>query len=163
MVPRPGVAERPLSTVPNAVLVKVSRRRAEFPSRAAALEHWCRAGGYAGWRDASLAAFGEYGLVERDGAVHLRCRPETEAAMLRPIFHVMEQSYPRSEVFGAFQEVSVPVCIADCSSSEPVYAPMVAAARELIPSAQHLTFPTGHCVAQQNPDTFTAAVLDFAG
>jgi pimeloyl-ACP methyl ester carboxylesterase len=32
----------------------------------------------------------------------------------------------------------------------------------LIPAARHLTFPTGHCVAQQDPELFASAVLDFA-
>lgn len=163
MVPRSDVVERPLSKVPNAVLVKVSRRRSVFPSVPDALEHLRRGAGFANWRPGSLQAFGEFGLVERDGTVQLRCHPETEAAMLRPIFHVMEQSYPRSEIFASLRELRMPVCVAGCSDSEVVYAPMVAAARELIPAARHLTFATGHCVAQENPEAFAAAVLDFAG
>ncbi|MDO3639376.1 alpha/beta fold hydrolase [Mycolicibacterium arseniciresistens] len=162
MVPREGVLEQELGKLPRAVVVKVQRRRNAFPSRQEALGHLSRTAGFAGWQDGGLRAFGDFGLVERDGAVYLRCHPESEAAMLRPIFHVMEQSYTRSEVFAPLRELRMPVCVASCANSEPVYAPMAAAARELIPAARHLTFPTGHCVAQQDPDLFASAVLDFA-
>jgi pimeloyl-ACP methyl ester carboxylesterase len=144
------------------VLEKVRRRRSSFPSREGAIEHLRKSPGFAGWSASSMHAFTEHGLELRDGALHLRCKPETEAAMLLHIFRVMEQSYAGSQVFEPLTRIDAPVCLASCERSEIVYKPMIAAALELLPSAARRTFATGHCVAQQEPTLFASAVLEFA-
>ncbi|MGW4368288.1 alpha/beta fold hydrolase [Nocardia takedensis] len=163
MIPREDVVpDQPLGQIPSFVLGKVRERRSEFPDPEQARTRLARGSGFAGWRDAPLRAFVEHGLVRRDGAWHLRCAPSTEAAMLLPIFRAMEQSYANSEIFASLVTLRVPVCLASCQSSEPVYAPMVTAAEKLLPGLERTHFATGHCVVQQDPDAFAAAVLRFA-
>jgi DNA-binding Lrp family transcriptional regulator len=63
---------------------------------------------FLGWREDVLRAFVEHGLVQDGDQVVLRCRPRTEAAMLEPIFRVMDGSYRDSQLFDALRHVPCP-------------------------------------------------------
>lgn len=61
-----------------------AKRRAEFPSKAAAFEAYRGRGGFKTWSDAQLADYVEAGFRETaDGQVALTCRPEWEASNFR--------------------------------------------------------------------------------
>lgn len=153
--------ELPLGELPSIALEKVRGRRNSFADKGEALARLGRAPAFAGWHGSLVGTFIEHGL-EQDGEVfRLRCAPATEAAMLAPIFRVMEQSYRRSAAFASLADLAMPIRIGSCEHSGPLYPPMVAAAMKLIPHATEHTFATGHCVAQQDPDAFVAAVLEF--
>jgi pimeloyl-ACP methyl ester carboxylesterase len=163
MVPGDDAApEPPLAELLRWALDKIRSRRSTFESREAALEWMSKAAAFAGWREPLVSTFVDHGLIrDRDGFT-LRCRPAVEAAMVEPIFRVMGQTYRSSAQFAALSQLSMPVRIAACEHSGPLYPPMVTAAKALISHASDHFFTTGHCVAQQDPEGFAAAVLAYA-
>ena len=100
-----------------------------------------------------------------DGRVRLLCRPEIEAAMLRPIFEAMEQVYAgddRGNPFASVSAIDCPVCVATAETSWSIYKEMAARAIALIPRASRWTFDgVGHCVAQEAPDLLLQALEAF--
>ncbi|WP_304116536.1 alpha/beta fold hydrolase [Mycolicibacterium bacteremicum] len=154
-------AEMPLGELSRGALEKIRGRRNSFTDAQNALARLRRVPAFAGWQEPLLAAFIEHGLEPDGDGVKLRCAPAVEARMLTPIFRVMETSYRRSAIFAALADITVPVCIARCEHSGFLYPPMADAVQKLIPAATEHTFTTGHCVAQQEPHEFAAAVLAF--
>lgn len=150
-----------LGDLPRAALHKVRSRRNAFDSRDSAVARLSRAPAYVGWSESMVSTFIDHALVADGDGFALRCAPSVEAAMLEPIFRVMEQSYRPSVVFSSWTQIAAPVRIASCAQSGPLYPPMAAAAKALIPHATDHVFDTGHCVAQQDPDAFTTAVLEY--
>lgn len=69
----PDIAESPL--VQGAL-----RRRARFPSKAAAMDAYLGRGAFRTWRPEQLADYVEAGFREADGEVVLACTPEWEAS-----------------------------------------------------------------------------------
>jgi pimeloyl-ACP methyl ester carboxylesterase len=153
--------EPPLGDLPRAALEKIHCRANYFDSKSEAVRRLKRAPAFLGWQDMLLSTFVDHGLVPEGDGFTLRCGPKVEAAMLYPIFRVMEQSYRRSALFGSLAELSIPLRIASCEHSGPLYHPMVSAVKKLVPHATEHAFATGHCVAQQDPDAFAAALLAF--
>ena len=100
-----------------------------------------------------------------DGRVRLLCRPEIEAAMLRPIFEAMEQVYAgdeRGNPFGLLSAIDCPVRVATAENSWAIYKEMAARAVALIPGASQWTFDgVGHCVAQEAPAQLLLALEAF--
>jgi pimeloyl-ACP methyl ester carboxylesterase len=154
--------EREFNGALRMVLERVRRRRSVFADRPDALSFLSKSPWFKGWWEPLVQEFVAHGLEDRENGVHLRCRPAAEAAMLVPVFEVMQQSYARPGIFASLGSVQVPVCVATCTYSEPVYKPMAVAARSLLPRSTKITFRTGHCVAQQDPNVFASAVRWFA-
>jgi pimeloyl-ACP methyl ester carboxylesterase len=144
------------------ILERIRRRRSVFPDRDDALHHLRSSPWFKGWWEPLVREFVAHGLEKRDNELHLRCSPATEAAMLVPIFEVMQKSYTRPWIFSSLSTVQATVCVASCLYSEPVYEPMAAAARSLLPDSVEITFRTGHCAPQQAPNAFVNAVRWFA-
>lgn len=94
----------------------VLRRQAEFESAEAAFLRYRAAPAFADWTTSSLQAYIRHGFdAQEDGRVRLRCTPELESAMLRPIFEAMEQVYAgdaRGNPFAWLSEIACPVRIA---------------------------------------------------
>ncbi len=148
-------------------LQRAPRRRAIFDHPDAARERLRAAESFAHWTSASLSAYLAHGFESLDdGRVRLRCTPEIEAAMLRPIFEAMEQIHagdPAGNPFLSLAEIACPVRIAAAERSPAIYADMAARARALIPHASQATFAgAGHCVVQEQPQVVLAAVQAFA-
>lgn len=155
-------AETPLGELSRGALDKIRMRRNRFSDTQDALTRLRRVPAFAGWQEPLMSVFIEHGLEPDDGSsVKLRCAPRVEAAMLTPIFRVMETSYRRSAIFASLTDITVPVGIGRCEHSGFLYPPMADAVQKLIPAATEHKFTTGHCVAQQDPDAFAAAVLAF--
>ncbi len=144
----------------------VLRRQAEFESAAAAFTRFRAAPAFADWSEASLWAYVQHGFEALpDGRVRLLCRPEIEAAMLRPIFEAMAQIYAgdeRGNPFAWLSEIECPVRVATSEKSWPIYKEMAARAVALIPDVSQWRFEgVGHCVAQEAPGIVIEALAAF--
>jgi pimeloyl-ACP methyl ester carboxylesterase len=144
----------------------VLRRQAEFDSAAAAFQRFRAAPAFAVWSEAALWAYVRHGFETlSDGQVRLLCRPDIEAAMLRPIFEAMEQVYAgdeRGNPFGSLAAVDCPVRIATAENSWAIYKEMAARAVAMIPKASQWSFDgVGHCVAQEAPELLLQALAAF--
>ena len=145
----------------------VLRRQSEFESAEAVLQRYRAAPAFADWTTSSLSAYIRHGFAaEENGRVRLRCTPELESAMLRPIFEAMEQVYAgddRGNPFAWLSEVACPVRVATAEKSWPVYREMAARAVTLIPQVSEWCFAgVGHCVGQENPKLLLDALRIFA-
>jgi pimeloyl-ACP methyl ester carboxylesterase len=161
-----GNAGSGLSDKATASVQGVLRRQAAFESAAAAFQRFRTAPAFADWSEGALWTYVRHGFEPLpDGRVRLRCRPEIEAAMLRPIFEAMEQVYSgdeRGNPFGWLSEIECPVCIATAERSWPIYKEMASRAVALIPAASQWTFEgAGHCVAQEAPAVVLKALETF--
>jgi pimeloyl-ACP methyl ester carboxylesterase len=155
-----------LSDNGNAYAQGVLRRQAEFDSAAAAFQRFRAAPAFADWSEPSLWAYVRHGFdTLQDGRVRLLCRPEIEAAMLRPILEAMEQVYAgdqRGNPFAWFSAIECPVRVATAEKSWPIYKQMATRAVALIPGASQWAFDgVGHCVAQEAPALLLEALEVF--
>jgi pimeloyl-ACP methyl ester carboxylesterase len=93
----------------------VLRRQAEFDSFDAAFARFRAAPAFANWTETSLRTFVRRGFAPvENGRVRLRCTPEIESAVLRPIIEAMEQIYQgdtRGNPFMWLAEIDCPVRI----------------------------------------------------
>lgn len=142
------------------------RRQPEFDSAIAAFNRYRAAPAFADWAEDALQAYIRHGFETLpDGRVRLLCRPEIEAAMLRPIFEAMEQVYTgddRGNPFASLTAIDCPVRVATAETSWGIYKEMAARAVALIPGASRWTFNgVGHCVAQEAPDLVLRALEAF--
>ena len=142
------------------------RRQPEFDSAASAFNRFRAAPAFADWSEDALAAYVRHGFETRpDSRVRLLCRPDIEAAMLRPIFEAMEQVYAgdeRGNPFASLAAIDCPVCVATAENSWTIYKEMAARAVALIPAASQWTFDgVGHCVAQEAPELLLQALAAF--
>ncbi|HEY6623554.1 MAG TPA: alpha/beta hydrolase [Acidimicrobiales bacterium] len=80
------------------------RRRSSFPSRREAVANYAGKPPMDSFSDEALAAYVAYGFAERDGHVHLKCRPESEAATFG--------GFSTTSVYARLPEVRCPVVIA---------------------------------------------------
>ena len=129
--------EAGLSDTGTAYVQGVLRRQVEFESAAAAFQRFRAAPAFAEWSEGALWAYVQHGFAtQEDGRVRLLCRPEIEAAMLRPIFEAMEQVYAgddRGNPFAWLSEIDCPVRVATAEKSWPIYKEMASRAVALIP------------------------------
>ncbi|PPQ19310.1 alpha/beta hydrolase [Bradyrhizobium sp. AC87j1] len=157
-----GLDEESLSRVEGTL-----RRRAEFDSAEAVFERYRAAPAFADWTEASLRAYVRHGFEPLDdGRVRLRCTPEIESAILRPIYEAMAQVYvgdARGNPFASLTEIDCPVRVTTAAKSGPIYWEMARRAVALIPQPSTFVFEdAGHCVAQEVPERVVEAVREFA-
>jgi pimeloyl-ACP methyl ester carboxylesterase len=144
----------------------VLRRQAEFDSFDAAFARYRAAPAFADWTATSLSAYVRNGFAAlENGRVRLRCTPEIESAVLRPIFEAMEQVYAgdgRGNPFAWLTEIDCPVRVATAEKSWPIYKEMAARAVSLVPRVSTWRFDgIGHCVAQEAPARLVQALREF--
>jgi len=142
------------------------RRQPEFDSATIAFNRYRAAPAFAVWSEGALWAYVRHGFETLpDGRVRLSCRPEIEAAMLRPIFAAMEQVYAgdeRGNPFASLTDIDCPVRVATAENSWAIYKEMAARAVALIPAASQWMFDgVGHCVAQEAPELLLQALAAF--
>ncbi|SCB12886.1 Pimeloyl-ACP methyl ester carboxylesterase [Bradyrhizobium shewense] len=157
-----GLDEESLSRVEGTL-----RRRAEFDSAEAVFERYRTAPAFADWTETSLQAYVRHGFEPLDdGRVRLRCTPEIESAILRPIYEAMAQVYvgdARGNPFASLTEIDCPVRVTTAAKSGPIYWEMARRAVALIPQPSTFVFEdAGHCVAQEVPERVVEAVREFA-
>jgi pimeloyl-ACP methyl ester carboxylesterase len=97
--------------------------------------------------------------------VRLRCAPEIESAILRPIYEAMDQIYTgdaRGNPFASLARIECPVQVTTAEKSGAIYKEMAARAAALMPRATTLAFGgVGHCVAQEAPSRVVDALREF--
>lgn len=145
----------------------VLRRQAEFDSFDAAFKRFRAAPAFANWTEASLRAFIRHGFLALEGGrLRLRCTPEIESAVLRPIIETMEQIYKgdaRGNPFTWFTEIDCPVRVTTSEKSWRIYKDMASRAVSLIPDVSRLQFDGfDHCVVQEAPQFVLGALREFA-
>jgi pimeloyl-ACP methyl ester carboxylesterase len=155
-----------MSEASTAHVQRTLRRQPQFDSADVAFNRYRAAPAFADWSHDALLAYLQHGFETLpDGRVRLLCRPEIEAAMLRPIFEAMEQVYPgddRGNPFASLAGIQCPVCVATAEKSWPIYKEMAARAVALIPGASQWAFAgVGHCVAQEKPKLLLQALEAF--
>lgn len=155
-----------LSDWASAAVQGVLRRQAEFDSFDTAFERYRAAPAFADWTETSLLAYVRHGFaLLENGRVRLRCTPEIESAILRPIFEAMEQVYAgdaRGNPFLWLTGIDCPVRVATAEKSWPIYKEMAARAVSLIPHVSAWQFDAvGHCVAQEAPQRLLEALRTF--
>jgi pimeloyl-ACP methyl ester carboxylesterase len=159
-------ASTDLSEFATGAVKGVLRRQAEFDSADAVFLRYRAAPAFANWTETSLRAYIRHGFAEQsDGKVRLRCTPELESAILRPIFEAIEQVYTgdaRGNPFAWLSEINCPVRIATTEHSWAIHKEMVSRAVALMPAASQWTFDgVGHCVAQEAPELLLRALKAF--
>jgi len=155
-----------LSDTGTAFVQGTLRRQPEFDSAAAVFTRYRAAPAFADWSEHALRAYVRHGFeTQPNGRVRLSCRPDIEAAMLRPIFEAMEQVYTgdeRGNPFASLAAIDCPVRVATAEKSWAIYKEMAARAVALIPAASQWTFDgVGHCVAQEAPELLLQALAAF--
>jgi pimeloyl-ACP methyl ester carboxylesterase len=144
----------------------VLRRQAEFDSFDAVYSRYRAAPAFADWTENSLRAYVTHGFAPlANGRVRLRCAPDIESAILRPIFEAMEQIYTgdaRGNPFASLAGIDCPVRVTTAEKSGAIYKEMAARATALMPRATTLAFDgVGHCVAQEAPSLVVNALREF--
>jgi pimeloyl-ACP methyl ester carboxylesterase len=95
----------------------------------------------------------------------LRCTPDIESALLRPIFEAMEQVYTgniRGNPFGWLAAIGCPVGIVTTEKSWAIYKQMALRAAALIPAASQQSFQgVDHCVGQEDPKLLIEVLKAF--
>lgn len=149
-------ATPPVATADNPLADGAQRRRATFPSKAAALEAYTGRGAFRSWSAAQLADYVAAGFRETDdGEVTLTCAPAWEASNFRT--HTYDP-------WAAFRATRCPVRIlrAEIGSTARLddhKAELEATGRiriEVVPGASHF-------LPMERPDLVLAALLEAVG
>ncbi len=144
----------------------VLRRQAEFDSFDDAFARFRAAPAFANWTEISLRTFIRRAFTSiENGRVRLRCTPEIESAVLRPIIEAMEQIYKgdsRGNPFMWLAGIDCPVRITTSEKSRGIYKNMSSRAVSLIPDVSEFTFDGfDHCVVQEAPQLVLKALRKF--
>ncbi len=132
------------------------RRRSSFPSRRDALANYAGKPPMDSFADEALAAYVEYGFAAKGGHVHLKCRPEYEAATFG--------GFSSTSVYERLPEVRCPVVIA-CGSE---FGSKAAERNDLFASrlargrAEQLS-GLNHFGPQQSPAVLAASIRSTLG
>ena len=126
------------NTVPAVVPMARSarRRRASWPSRAAARDHLSHRGVYKDWEEQALRAFVDWGMTEKDGEVHLKCPPDIEARFFG--------SYPKG-LWRAIKQVNVTTDAIIGENTYPFVLRTVPTLPQANPAFRVTRTPGGHC------------------
>ncbi|WP_419815418.1 alpha/beta fold hydrolase [Glacieibacterium sp.] len=109
----------------NHMTEQAAKRRALFPSRAAAADNWRGRGVFRGWPEAALAAYVSAGMRDRpDGQVELACSPTWESATFRAVTNEVEAAVrdlrcPLALLHGTIGSTVAPVDAAAISAMRP--------------------------------------------
>ncbi|MFN3370467.1 MAG: alpha/beta fold hydrolase [Sphingomonadaceae bacterium] len=130
--------------VPNPMAAQAARRRATFPSRAAARGASRGRGVVAGWSEEELGASLGGGLRPEGEGVRLACAPAWEAATFRGVSTTLEAS---------FRAARLPFALLMAGEGSTVPPAEEAAVRAMHPSAPIRRFPgTGHFLPVTHAD-----------
>jgi pimeloyl-ACP methyl ester carboxylesterase len=149
----PPVSEIPVPTGDNPLAAGAERRRADFPSRAAAVANYASKPPLASLHPDALDAYVEHGFADTPDGVTLKCRPEVEAATYR--------ASPALRTWERLGEIGCPVVVAASSDGGPPSrnAPLIA---DRIPGARLVTYDDlGHFGPLEDPARIAADARDF--
>lgn len=135
-----------------ALIQQTLRRRASWPSRDAAERGLQGRGIYRNWEAAALQAFVEHALVERDGAVELKCAPSREAEIFG--------SSPR-RLWSSIRRIDTPTRIIHGERSYPFVVRSAKRCAALNPQFSEQQVAGGHCFMQESPQLAAEAAREF--
>ncbi|MGH8529506.1 MAG: alpha/beta fold hydrolase [Nevskiales bacterium] len=135
-------------------LVKRSlKRRAEWPSRAAAWQGLHQRGIFKGWPDEALECYVAHALREHaDGRMELRCPPWLESALF---------ARPPWNTWRAIRQLQCPVLILHGAQSYPFMAPSIQRAVCANPHIRAENVPGGHCFMHEHPEAVADRIKRF--
>ncbi|MXY78799.1 MAG: alpha/beta hydrolase [Chloroflexi bacterium] len=133
----------------------VRKRRAGFPSRAAAEARWRDRPAFARWDPQVLSDYVQYGLADQDdGSVTLRCPPAIEAQVYAAVTDFDATPYLR--------DVRCPVLIAQGERTNPLFATVFATAAALLADVERITIPgTSHFAPMEAPALVAEEIRAF--
>jgi pimeloyl-ACP methyl ester carboxylesterase len=142
---------------PNPLVLGARRRRPAFASYAEAIANFARKPPLGAFTPAALDAYVRHGFAEgEDGQVHLKCRPETEAA-------TFEQG-PNHHTWEALPEIDVPVLVVAGVVQEHQPSGIAAGIAERLPNATYLERDDlDHFGPMTHPDVVAEMVVAFLG
>ncbi len=144
------------------VFERTIRRRDTYPSFEAAYERFRASPLYSRAPEAALRTYlREAFVLQKDSSVSLRCPPQIEAQMLRPIVQAMEHRYHppdgRGDPFEQIRAIRLPATIVTTGLSDDIYRKMASIATALIPGAATLHFAdAGHLLPLDHPERVAA-------
>jgi pimeloyl-ACP methyl ester carboxylesterase len=139
-------------------LMRARRRRIEYPSVIDVIERWRDAPNFQRARPALFRAYVEAAFEPTEaGTIRLRCLPEVERAMVRPIMQVFERRYRapdgRPDPFRPLLDLAIPVTLTTSEFSGGYYAEMVQRGVSMLPNARHVHLAgVGHLVPLEQPE-----------
>jgi len=151
----PSAGPRTLETDPLAA--GTLKRRSVWPNRDAALKSYRSRPPFQHWDDAALRQYIEHGFADRtDGAVELKCAPESESRMYLRGPHTISAE-------GIIPHVGCPVLLVRGQDSMALTPATFERTSALLPDCRSMTLPGGHFTPFEHPDLAAQAALDFLG
>lgn len=126
------------------------RRKNRFVSRDAAYERFV-SGPMATWQPEALAAYVDFGFVDDDYGVAIKCPPEVEADVFR--------EGTNHDTWDLIPSISVPVTVVAGEQSETHTPPLLDVLRQRFEHATIVTVPdAGHFLPMERPDVVASLV-----
>jgi pimeloyl-ACP methyl ester carboxylesterase len=147
-----------LSVLFRVLLDRTRARRASFASLQEARLRVSRT--WPHWPAEATESYLAHALEPRsDGTLALCCTPADEAALLEPIFQVMENRYPADD-FAVLPRVGCPVTVVSGGRSEGVYPLMASLVARVVPGARLEVVPEAtHSWVWERPDELARRLL----
>jgi pimeloyl-ACP methyl ester carboxylesterase len=148
---------------------RARQRRIEYPSIDDVIERWRAAPNFQRALPHLLRSYVEAAFEPTaSGTVRLRCLPEVERTMVRPIMQVFERRYrPPAGVLDPFRPLlalQTPVTLTTSEHSGGYYAEMVQRGLSMLPNARHRHLEgVGHLVPLERPEVVAELVRADTG
>ncbi len=150
----PGVPDAARRAHSTSLVERTQKRRRDWPSRQAALQHFRPRSLFAGWTDRALALYVDEALEKRsDGSLHLKCPPEVEAEVFG--------SGGAFDLFDRVKGLPAPARLLWARRGNfprPLYEELVGS----MAAGEVVEVEAGHLVTMEHPEIVIREVLDFA-
>jgi pimeloyl-ACP methyl ester carboxylesterase len=143
---------------------RARQRRIEYPAVDDIVERWKVAPNFQRAEPDLLQAYIEAAFEPTAaGTLRLRCLPEVERTMVRPIMQVFERRYRppdgQPDPFRPLLSLQTPVTLTTSEHSGGYYAEMVQRGLSMLPNARHVHLEgVGHLVPLEQPDALVGLV-----
>jgi pimeloyl-ACP methyl ester carboxylesterase len=137
---------------------RARQRRIEYPSVDQVIKRWKSAPNFERARPDLFRAYVEAAFEATEaGTIRLRCLPEVETTMVRPIMQVFERRYRppdgQPDPFRPLLSLQTPVTFTTSEFSGGYYGEMVQRGLSMLPNAVHVHFKgVGHLVPLEKPE-----------
>jgi pimeloyl-ACP methyl ester carboxylesterase len=135
------------------IIAKARQRRAHWPNRAAAFDHFRRKSAFRHWPDATIWDYVNYGLHEKNGHITLTYSREWEAHCYGLAAYPAWQLIP---------QITQPTLVIRASETDSLWAESWQLWQEIQPQATFIEIEdAGHMVVMERPSAIAQLVLDF--
>ena len=152
----PPTGIRPDGT-PSPLSMGARRRRAVFPSYAAAIENFAAKPPLGSFTPAALDAYVRHGFAaDVDGQVHLKCLPDTEAETF--------ETGGAHDTWDALTSIDTPVLVVSGRVQQMQPSSIAQAIAERLPNGQYLQLDDlDHFGPMTHPDVVAGVIADYLG